>query len=119
MQSETPANVCFTGSVKVYVGSMKLTAGNTSFEKYASLSFVSVRDITPPMSYSLPVAAMVIMSTMGTAAVVGLRPQTMSHASSTLSVTLVLSVPATPAIALVQSSTEPPPTASITSMSLS
>ena len=33
MQSETPASVCLTGNVNVYVGSMNDTAGKTRSEK--------------------------------------------------------------------------------------
>ena len=108
MQSAMPARVCLTGRVNVYVGSMNETAGKTNGEKYGSLSLVSVREITAPMSYSEPVAARVMMSTMGMALSVGAFPVMTSHGSA--------SVHEAPAIAFVQSSTLPPPTDSMTSM---
>ena len=87
---------------------MNDTAGNTCGEKYASLSLVSVREMTPPESYSEPVAARVMISTIGMALSVGTLPVTMSQGSA--------SEQAAPAMAFVQSSTLPPPTESITSM---
>ena len=72
------------------------------------MSLVSVREITPPLSYSEPVAARVMMSTIGMAFNVGTFIVMTSQGSA--------SEQAAPAIALVQSSTEPPPTERITSM---
>jgi len=63
MMSDTPAAVCFAGTVMVYVGSrMEATGKQPPTE---SFSFVSSFVITPAPSYSEPVAAIVITSNTG------------------------------------------------------
>ena len=63
MMSDTPAAVCFAGTVMVYVGSrMEATGKQPPTE---SFSFVSSFVITPAPSYSEPVAAIVSTSNTG------------------------------------------------------
>ena len=106
--SALPHAVWYALTEYVSVGSRKETFGRSGFASLPILSFVSRLEITPPQFISEPVAESVRIVSTGSASFTSAHSLKKSHASwSTL---------AAAAIHFVQSSVEPPPTASSTSM---